>query len=79
MRLAEIRDLDMGDVEELNRHEPDVPSVVSRLSRHVDRIAHITAIVEWDDGSCDICGDSKSVGDIAWHQAVLTKKLMDDI
>lgn len=69
----------MGDIEELGRHEPTVASVVARLGRHVNRIKHITAVVEWDDGSCDIYGDAKTSGDIAWHQAVLTKKLMDDI
>ena len=69
----------MGDIVELNRHESDVPSVVSRLSRHVDRIRHITAIVEWDDGSADIYGDTKSAGDIAWHHALLSKKLYDEL
>jgi hypothetical protein len=67
------------EVTELNRHDPDVPSVVSRLSRHVGRIKHITAIVEWDDGSCDIYGDTKSLGSISWHHTLLTKKLLEEV
>lgn len=60
---------------ELGRHLPSVESVVSRLYQHVARIKHITAIVEWDDGSSDVAYDTKDVANMCFEKEVLALKI----
>ncbi|MEW8315958.1 MAG: hypothetical protein AB2669_19955 [Candidatus Thiodiazotropha endolucinida] len=59
------------NITELGRHEPSVESVISRLDRHQGEIAHITAIVEWNNGTCGVYHDSKSIPDMAYDLLLL--------
>lgn len=64
---------------ELGAHDPSVESVIARLSRHADRIKHITAIVEWDDGSSDIFCDTKDLAIICYEKEVLGSFIQGEI
>ncbi len=58
-------------VAELNRHNPSVESVVSRLDRYEKKIKHITAVVEWEDGSSDVVHDTKDVSILCYELKIL--------
>ena len=58
---------------ELGRHDPSVKSVTTRLHRHMDRIKHITAIVEWDDGSSDVFCDTKDISLLCFDKEILAR------
>lgn len=64
---------------ELGRHLPSVESVVTRLHQHVERIKHITAVVEWDDGSSDVCYNTKDISLLCYDKEILTKCIHDKI
>lgn len=63
--------MDNNDVIELGVHEPSVESVISRLIRFQDKIAHITVIVEWDDESTDVFHDTKDIKSVCYEARVL--------
>ena len=56
---------------ELGAHEPIVESVISRLGRFEDRITHITAVIEWNDGSSDIYHDTKDIPQLCYESELL--------
>lgn len=58
---------------ELGRHDPSVESVTTRLYQHMGRIKHITAIVEWDDGSSDVCCDTKDMAFLCFDKEILSR------
>lgn len=64
---------------ELGRHDPTVESVVERLQRHLKRIKHITAVVEWDDGSSDVVCDTKDIAFICFDKEILAKFIQQEI
>ena len=64
-------------ITELNRHDPSVESVISRLDRHQGKITHITAIIEWDDGSSDVVYDSKDMQLLCYESVILNKYVGD--
>ena len=68
-----------AEVIELGQHEPTAESVVTRLHRHMDRIRSITAIVQWDDGSYDVCCDAKPIEQLCFDRLVLDKSLMEHV
>ena len=57
-------------VVELNRHEPTVDSVISRLDRHKEKIKHINVIIEWEDGRCGIYGDSITLETLNYYKTL---------
>ena len=63
------------NVVDLGNHLPTVDSVIERLGRHRDRIASITAVITWDDGSMDICHDTKNLEEMAYEQLLLNRYL----
>ena len=56
---------------DLNRHSPTVESVISRLDRHQQRIAHISGVVEYDDGTMQVFYDTKSPRDFSYEVSVM--------
>ena len=58
---------------ELGRHDPSVESVTTRLYQNMDKIKSITAIVEWFDGSYDVCCDTKDIAFLCFDREILSK------
>ena len=56
---------------ELGRHDPTVESVITRLYQNMSRIKGITAVVEWDDGSSDVCCDTKNITHLCFDKEIL--------
>jgi len=64
-------------ITELGAHKPSVTSVISRLDRHQDKIKHITAIIEWEDGSGDIHHDTVGIETLCYDSVILNKYVAD--
>jgi len=64
-------------VKELNRHAPSVDSVIERLDRNRKKIKSITAVIVWEDGSCDITHDTKSLPDLSYDSVLLNAYIQD--
>lgn len=60
-------------VHELGAHNPSVASVISRLDRHQGKIKHIAAVIEWEDGSCDVVHDEREVKDLCYDAILMDK------
>lgn len=63
----------MDKIVELNKQDPTVGSVISRLHRHENKIQSITAVVTWKDGTTQVCHDTKKTNRIAYELLVLQR------
>lgn len=55
----------------LNRHDPTVESVITRLYQDIDQIKAITCVIDWEDEVSSWCGDQKTLRDMSYHATIL--------
>jgi hypothetical protein len=67
------------NITELANHSPTVESVISRLHRNMGKIKGITAVIEWDDGTTQICFDTCQTDRLAFDSILIQKYIMDSL
>lgn len=64
---------------ELGAHNPSVAVVITRLDRYQGKIKHITAVIEWDDGSSDVVHNEKDIRELCYDSALLAAYVSDSV
>lgn len=66
-------------VVELGRHKPTTDSVIERIDRHRSKIKGITAVLTYEDGSCDLTYNTKPLTELAYDALLLTTHVQDSM
>ena len=61
-----------AEIIELGRADATVESVIQRLKMYEDRIAGITCVITWDDGSVQVAGNRTKITNVAADALTLT-------